>query len=148
MGNNSPDILPSVQNPSSPGLGEGGIAPEGEGPDRVDYNEQAVSKALEQGGAAPASGQPFTPQGQSATPVPPLQDPSSIAQPLQLPDDNSHPAVADDTDLIEKEWVVKAKEIVARTSQDPHKQNQELTNMKVGYLKKRYNKDIKLSKES
>ena len=53
--------------------------------------------------------------------------------------------IADDTDLIEKEWVLKAKAIVAHTRSDPHRQNIEMTNIKADYLKKRYNKDFKNS---
>lgn len=55
------------------------------------------------------------------------------------------PAIADDTDLIEKEWVVKAKEIVSRTHDDPYRQNEAMHRVKADYMKKRYNKDIKLS---
>src|SRR5665647_771219 len=50
---------------------------------------------------------------------------------------------ADDADLIEKEWVLKAKEIVARTHGDPYVQNNEINKIKADYIKKRYNKDIK-----
>jgi len=53
--------------------------------------------------------------------------------------------IADDADLIEKEWVLKAKAIVAHTRSDPHQQNIEMTNIKADYLKKRYNKDLKTS---
>lgn len=53
--------------------------------------------------------------------------------------------MADDADLIEKEWVLKAKAIVAHTRNDPHQQNVEMTNIKADYLKKRYNKDLKTS---
>jgi hypothetical protein len=56
---------------------------------------------------------------------------------------SSMPAIADDADLIEKEWVEKAKEIVAKTHQDPYLQNQEMNKVKADYLKKRYNKDLK-----
>lgn len=55
------------------------------------------------------------------------------------------PAVADDIDLIEKEWVDKAKAIVNSTRNDPHSQNDEMNRFKADYMKKRYNKDIKLS---
>ena len=48
-----------------------------------------------------------------------------------------------DADLIEKEWVLKAKEIVARTHGDPYEQNSEINKIKADYIKKRYNKDIK-----
>lgn len=51
---------------------------------------------------------------------------------------------SNDKDLIEKEWVNRAKAIVARTHSDPYKQSEELTLIKADYLKKRYNKVIKL----
>lgn len=54
------------------------------------------------------------------------------------------PAVADDLDLIEKEWVNKAKAIVAQTRTDPYAQNSEMNKFKADYMKKRYNKDIKI----
>lgn len=55
------------------------------------------------------------------------------------------PQIADDTDLIEKEWVDKAKEIVASTAHDPYQQNKEINKIRADYLKKRYNKEIKQS---
>jgi hypothetical protein len=51
-----------------------------------------------------------------------------------------------DDDLIEKEWVDKAKAIVERTRDDPYKQSEEMTLMKADYMKKRYNKTIKVEK--
>jgi hypothetical protein len=53
--------------------------------------------------------------------------------------------VIEDRDLIEKEWVDKAKQIVERTRDDPHLQSKELTVFKAGYMQKQYNKTIKLS---
>jgi hypothetical protein len=55
------------------------------------------------------------------------------------------PVVADDTDLIEKEWVTKAKQIVEKTREDPYQQSKEMTVFKADYMQKRYNKSIKLS---
>jgi hypothetical protein len=55
------------------------------------------------------------------------------------------PNAADDTDLIEKDWVIKAKKIVENTLEDPYEQSKELTVFKADYMKKRYNKTIKLS---
>ena len=56
-----------------------------------------------------------------------------------------NPAQAsDDTDLIEKEWVDKAKQIVESTKDDPYKQTEEMTVFKADYMKKRYNRTIKL----
>ncbi len=56
----------------------------------------------------------------------------------------SLPAEAADTDVIEKEWVVKAKQVVSETRGDPYKQVRELNKLRADYMKKRYNKDIKL----
>ncbi len=50
---------------------------------------------------------------------------------------------AEDLELIEKEWVEKAKEIVSRTQGDPYKQNIELNRVRAEYIKKRYNKDVR-----
>jgi ABC-type uncharacterized transport system auxiliary subunit len=54
------------------------------------------------------------------------------------------PQVADDSDLIEKEWVDKAKLIVQANINNPYEQSRELTSLKAEYMKKRYNKDIRL----
>ena len=56
-----------------------------------------------------------------------------------------NPVVADDTDLIEKEWVTKAKKIVEATKEDPYQQTKELTSFKADYMQKRYNKTLKVS---
>jgi hypothetical protein len=68
--------------------------------------------------------------------------------------DNTQPAavptaalIADDVDLIEKEWVNKAKAIVDSTKDDPYKQNKELNRVKADYIKKRYNKDLMVSED-
>lgn len=53
------------------------------------------------------------------------------------------PEDASDADLIEKEWVLKAKDIVSHTQSNPHEQQQALSKFKADYMKKRYNKDIK-----
>lgn len=52
------------------------------------------------------------------------------------------PVNAEDGDVIEKEWVVKAKRIVDQTRQDPYKQTRELHKFRSEYMKKRYNKII------
>jgi hypothetical protein len=57
------------------------------------------------------------------------------------------PEVAEDVDLIEKEWVKRAKDIVNSTIGDPHTQNNQINRMKVDYIKKRYNKNIKFKEE-
>ncbi len=57
------------------------------------------------------------------------------------------PEVAGDIDLIEKAWVQKAKAIVMQTQGDPYNQNKQINLMKVEYIKKRYDKDIRSSED-
>ena len=55
------------------------------------------------------------------------------------------PAQASDSDLVEKEWVDAAKRIMETYRTDPYNKNRTLTLLRADYLKKRYNKDIKIS---
>lgn len=55
------------------------------------------------------------------------------------------PALAADDDLIEKEWVEKAKKIISDTKDDPYKQEEAVSRLQVNYLKKRYGREIKPS---
>ncbi len=81
--------------------------------------------------------QPNPAQGQVPAPT---DDVSSTTNPVvQIP--------ADDGDLIEKEWVNKAKQIVESNRDDPRKQSAEITVFKADYLKQRYNKSIKISEQ-
>lgn len=57
---------------------------------------------------------------------------------------NTGPVTAEDVDLIEKEWVEKAKKVVAETRHDPHLQGQEISKLQADYLKKRYGKIVNL----
>ena len=68
---------------------------------------------------------------------------SSDDKPVQSSQSND--LVADDGDLIEKEWVTKLKSIIASTKEDPYKQSEEITALKADYLQKRYNKTLKQS---
>lgn len=84
-------------------------------------------------------------------PLLPMQ-PTAQGQQMGPPPQQTRPPVsahlmAEDTDLIEKEWVEKAKEIVERTRHDPYLQNREMTKMKADYMKKRYNKDIRIPED-
>lgn len=77
-------------------------------------------------------------------------DPGSIDVNSSVPaaiSNVSVPSEAADSDLIEKEWVERAKQIVDHTKNDPHEQQKALSRMKADYMKKRYNKDIKVSDE-
>lgn len=54
------------------------------------------------------------------------------------------PASASDDDIIEKEWVSKAKQIIKSTKNDPYMQELEVSKLQADYLKKRYGKDVKV----
>lgn len=72
----------------------------------------------------------------------------AAAQPIQSVDPaatatavpNDHPAVAADEDVIEKEWVDKAKQIVTETQGDPHSRADRVNSLQKDYLQKRYGK--------
>jgi hypothetical protein len=79
--------------------------------------------------------------------IPPLPGAASSAVPTAAPVNppaTDTPLMADDADLIEKEWVTKAKAIVAQTKDNPYEQNKAMNQVKADYLKKRYNKDLKV----
>lgn len=82
---------------------------------------------------------------------PPLIDPAAApsaaatsSDPPASAQSAASPAMADDADLIEKEWVEKAKALVEQAKDDPHAQNKALSKFKADYMKKRYNKDIQV----
>ncbi|HET8992014.1 MAG TPA: hypothetical protein VFN31_03215 [Candidatus Saccharimonadales bacterium] len=85
----------------------------------------------------------------ASTPMMPATPVANASNSYQLPvaSDNTQATgmTADDGDIIEKEWVNKAKAIVERTKDDPYKQSEELKLLKADYLEKRYNKTLKQS---
>lgn len=90
---------------------------------------------------------PVVPLGSSmVNPDPPTSAQTTIISPLS-PTGLSLPAVADDGDIIEKEWVTKAKKLVESTKSDPYTQTREVNRFKADYMKKRYNRDIKTVEE-
>lgn len=60
--------------------------------------------------------------------------------PLIINDDT--PLIANDDDLIEKDWVDKAKKIVAETKEDPYRQEESISKLQVDYIKKRYGRKL------
>lgn len=83
-------------------------------------------------------------------PVMPSFDPSQATQAptgqsVQTQHSPASPVFADDVDVIEKEWVKRAKVIVEMTRDDPHQQNKQLSAYKADYVRKRYNKELKVA---
>jgi hypothetical protein len=85
---------------------------------------------------------------QNVPPPPPITNIPLPPQPVALPvipqpvDDSVGPTVANDDDLIEKEWVDKAKKIIADTQNDPYRREQEVNRLQIDYLRKRYGKEL------
>ncbi len=97
----------------------------------------------------PERGQEVRQQTMPAAPVPTqTQLPTPVVQPAQdgastaVPADDTTPTVAADEDLIEKEWVDKAKKIIQDTRNDPHAREQRVGKLQADYLKKRYGKEL------
>lgn len=79
---------------------------------------------------------------QAMPPMPPM--PVPVPVPTAPTDDATTvgPTIAADDDLIEKEWVDKAKKIIADTRDDPYKREQEVNKLQADYLRKRYGKEL------
>jgi hypothetical protein len=113
------------------------------GPNQAPYaNPEASGFSAEQAGyAAPAGAIPMPPI-QPVMPIYPTQPGPmpAVGQTTQsvVPDPTS------DADLIEKAWVLKAKQIIEGTKEDPFQQSRNLTILKADYMQKNFNKSIKL----
>lgn len=55
---------------------------------------------------------------------------------------NNNPTVASDLDIIEKEWVDKAKKIVRETQDDPYQQGKKISELQSDYIDKRYGREL------
>lgn len=100
-------------------------------------SQERLEQRSEQSAAAVAT--PSLPVVPVVAPVPPVPVVDSTT-PQQSSDDN--PILASDDDLIEKEWVDKAKKIIAATRDDPHQREKEVGRLQADYLQKRYGKEL------
>jgi hypothetical protein len=73
---------------------------------------------------------------------PPLPVSPQTVQPDDAVAGSSAPLVAADEDLIEKEWVDKAKDIIVRTKDDPYERERQVGLLQAEYLRKRYGKEL------
>ena len=105
------------------------------------------SKTQAAGGPAPTQPDPATASSDAAAAavvgVMPVADDTgvSVTQGVSVPT----PTGAQDADVIEKEWVDRAKKVVEQTRHDPHEQNKQLNIYKADYMHKRFKKDIKVA---
>lgn len=77
---------------------------------------------------------------------PPVTLAPVVSTPAEDSDDSSVatsiPLIANDDDLIEKEWVEKAKQIISETKEDPYRREVEVGKLQADYLRKRYGKEL------
>jgi hypothetical protein len=85
----------------------------------------------------------------AAPSIPPTSSPT-VGNPTEInlrdaPAQTSSPTIAaDDSDLIEEEWIVIVKRILKEHKDDPYLMSRAMTILRADYLKKRYKKDIKI----
>ncbi len=82
------------------------------------------SSSLPEPAPVPAAGQSLSP------PASPLSPPAAT------------PHAAEDSDRIEREWVLKTRQIQLATHNDPYEQAKQLAALRADYMAKRYNKVI------
>lgn len=68
-----------------------------------------------------------------------------VTSTTQLDDTNdgtSDPITANNDDVIEKEWVDRAKKVISDTKDDPYKREEAVSKLQKDYLEKRYGKHL------
>ena len=127
--------------PSGPELPPIDVAPNGERIPVLPTPEgglQSGGERHEQAAEAAAAAADFAATGMPLPPSLPIAANPVTVQPVT--DDS--PIVAGDEDVIEKEWVDKAKKILEETKDDPYGRSERVNQLQRDYLKKRYNKDL------
>lgn len=118
--------------PVSPEYGERVSSPETTVEQRPEIQHEQPAAIEQQGSiAAPASGTATVPD--PATQASTSDDTTSIST-----DD----LVAEDTNLIEKQWIDKSKAIIRDTKDDPYRREEAVSELQREYLRKRYGKEI------
>ncbi|MGO3702213.1 MAG: hypothetical protein ACTJG2_03445 [Candidatus Saccharimonadales bacterium] len=84
-----------------------------------------------------------------APPPPPMAPPVMQPQPVatsmpQQPqsEEVANPLAANDDDIIEKEWVNRAKQVIVQTKDDPRAREKAIGALQRDYLMKRYGKEL------
>jgi hypothetical protein len=73
-------------------------------------------------------------------PVPQAAAQRAAPAPLSPP---TTPGSAQDSDRIEREWILKTRQILLATHNDPYEQARQIAALRADYMAKRYNKVIK-----
>jgi len=120
-----PPALPGEYVPSLPPLESG-----------IEKGAERHEQAAEAGARAADAAIMAVP---TVTPVAPVSVPQNDPVPAAT---SGSPLIAADEDLIEKEWVDRAKEIILHTRDDPHARTQKVNELQRDYLQKRYGRVV------
>lgn len=101
----------------------------------VETGHETVGKPLPEVGAVRAEAAQIA-MPALPTPVATQADDTAVVA------DDAVPLVASDDDLIEKEWVDKAKKILSETRDDPYRREREVSKLQIEYIRRRYGREI------
>ncbi len=112
----------------------------------VEYGTISPERTVELGGERRIENRPEVGSTQAEAvqvAMPSLPTPVLPSEPVaQAVADDDTPATAADDDLIEKEWVDKAKKIIAETRDDPYRREREISKLQIEYIRRRYGREI------
>ncbi len=126
------------------------------------YNPQVLPPRTPEVQQAPVEATPERPAQQEMQPAGPVQGapvlPAPVSQPAvvgtaslpmlsPLAAADTNPSIASDDEVIEKEWVDKAKKIITENRDDPYRQEKEVSKLQADYLRKRYGKEVKVTND-
>lgn len=122
------------------------ITPESQPPQRQEADTVSTPETIGEQTHEREQGLQKTDRQNGPMPTVPLPPPTVVSLPAvptpSTQDDSAGPTLANDDDLIEKEWVDKAKQIITETQNDPYRREQEVNKLQVDYLRKRYGKEL------
>jgi hypothetical protein len=104
-------------------------------PERVEQRSAVELAPPPPAGAPPVMAQPMPPAPVVPPTVPPV-DPAA-----------ANPIAANDDDVIEKEWVDRAKQVILQTKDNPYAREKAIGELQRDYLAKRYGRQIGASND-
>lgn len=99
--------------------------------------ESDVERSMERSPVEMAPQPPQQPAVSSPFPANPIAPNNDTSQSI-----SSNPISANDDDVIEKEWVSRAKQILSQTRDDPYAREKAINELQKDYLMKRYGKQL------
>lgn len=109
---------------------------------KIESGVDGGAEAFEQASELAAAAADSAVSGQLPTLPTPVMPALGDATKSTVSDIGDSPVAANDDDLIEKEWVDKAKKIISETQADPYKREEAVFKLQRDYQKKRYGREL------